>query len=94
MKENPEKANLEEILFNFDTSEEQEEKQIEFLYSYYIAKLKMLRKENPYLYTTKEASTREALYKDLISASACYLHELKFKPKKNEGNNKESGNLP
>jgi len=94
MKETPKETDIVEIMFNFGTSEEQEEVQIEFLYSYYIAKLRILRRENPFEYITKEQASKEGLYKDLISACACYLHELKFKPKKNERDNQESGDLP
>jgi hypothetical protein len=94
MKETPKETDLVEIMFNFDTSEEQELKQIEFLYSYYIAKLRIIRRESPFEYITKEQASKEALYKDLIAACACYLHELKFKPKKNERDNQKSGDLP
>jgi hypothetical protein len=83
-----------EILFNFDTSIEKELEQIEFLYGFYIAKLKLLRKNNPESYTTRDLAEEEVFYKDMISACACYLQSLKLKKKKNERNNQESGNLP
>ena len=93
MKETPKETDLVEIMFNFDPSEEQENIQIEFLYAYYIAKLRIVRRENPFEYVTKEQASKEGLYKDLIAACACYLHELKFKPENNERNNQESGEV-
>lgn len=83
-----------QILFNFDTSLQEEIQQVEFLYSYYIAKLKLLRKDNPEPYTTRELSDAELFYKDMISATACYLQSLKQKKKvKDETNNREGGRL-
>lgn len=83
-----------EILFNFDTSIEKDLEQVQFLYGFYIAKLKLLRKNNPEPYTTRELADEEIFYKDMISACACYIQSLKSKKKKNEGNNQESGDLP
>jgi len=94
MKETPKETDPKEIMFNFDKTEEEEEKQIEFLYSYYIAKLRFLRMDNPENYVAKEQANKESLYKDLISACACYLHDIKFKKKKHERDNKKSGELP
>lgn len=83
-----------ETLFNFGTSIEGELQQTEFLYSFYIAKLKLLRKNNPEPYTTKGLADEEIFYKDMISACACYIQSLKIKKKENERNNQESGSLP
>lgn len=93
MKQTEEK-NKSEILFNFDMNTKEESDQIEFLYIYYIAKLKLLRKSRLDWYITKEQADAETFYKDIISACACYMETLKLKKKKNEGNNQESGDLP
>lgn len=93
MKVTEESSKTFEILFNFDTSLEEEIQQVEFLYSYYIAKLKLLRKDNPEPYTTRELSDAELFYKDMISATACYLQSLKQKKVKNEKHNQEGGRL-
>jgi len=82
MKQSLKETDPIEILFNFDPGDKQEEVQIEFLYSYYVAKLKILRRDNPFEYITKEQAVKEDLYKDLIASCACYLHELKFKHEK------------
>lgn len=89
-----EEKNKSEILFNFSTSIKEEQDQIEFLYTYYIAKLKLLRKSRLDWYITKEQADAETFYKDVIAACACYMEALKLKKKKNEGNNQESGDLP
>lgn len=94
MKITEESSSSFQILFKFDTNLEEELTQVEFLYSYYIAKLKMLRKENLEPYITKELADKEMFYKDMISATACYGHSLKQKKKQNERHNKESGDLP
>lgn len=83
-----------EIMFNFDTSIEKDIEQTEFLYGFYIAKLKLLRKNNPEPYTTRELADEEIFYKDMISACACYLQSLKHKKKNNERSTQESGSLP
>lgn len=82
-----------EILFKFDQSLDDEIDQVEFLYSYYIAKLRMLRKENPELCTTKDLFDTETYYKDMISATACYFESLKIKKKKHDRRIKESAKL-
>ena len=83
-----------EILFNFDTSIEKDLEQTEFLYGFYIAKLKLLRKNNPEPYTIRDLADEEVFYKDMISACACYMQSLKSKKKKNERNNQEGGDIP
>ena len=83
-----------EILFNFDSTLETNLEQTKFLYGFYIARLKLLRENNPEPYTTRDLTDEEIFYKDIISACACYIQSLKYKKKKHEGNNKESGNLP
>lgn len=79
-----------EILFKFDLSIEEEISQVEFLCSYYIAKLRMLRKENPELCTTKDLFDTETYYKDMISATASYFESLKVKKKQHERTIKQS----
>jgi hypothetical protein len=94
MKYTPKETDIKEILFSFDTSEEEEEKQIEFLYGYYVAKLRLLRNGGPEKYITKEQEDKEVLYKDMITSCASYIYSLKFKRINNEGNNQESGSIP
>jgi hypothetical protein len=81
------------ILFKFDTTLDQETNQVEFLYAYYVSKLKLLRKNNYEPYTTKELSDAEIFYKDMISATACYIQSLKLKKIENERRIKESTKL-
>lgn len=83
MKQIPDESDYSEMLFSFDRSEEQEIKQTQFLYSYYVTKLKLLKKDNPFDYITKEQSNKEMLYKDMISGCATYLHDLKYISKNN-----------
>lgn len=73
-----------EILFNFDTSIGKILEQTEFLYVFYIAKLKLLRKNNPEPYTTRDLTDEEIFYKEMISACACYMQSLKSKKEENE----------
>lgn len=89
-----ESSNNFEILFNFDLSIDEELNQVEFLCSYFIAKLKMLRKENPDLATNKELFDTETYYKDMISATASYIQSLKVKKKKHDRTIKQSAKLP
>ena len=93
-KEQEESSNNFEILFNFDLSIDEELNQVEFLCSYFIAKLKMLRKENPDLATNKELFDTETYYKDMISATASYIQSLKVKKKKHDRTIKQSAKLP
>lgn len=88
-----EASNTFRILFKFDLSIEEEINQVEFLCSYYIAKLRMLRRENPELATTKELFDTETYYKDMISATASYLESLKVKKKQHDRTVKESAKL-
>jgi len=92
-KEQEESSNNFEILFNFDLSIDEELNQVEFLCSYFIAKLKMLRKENPDLATNKELFDTETYYKDMISATASYIQSLKVKKKKHDRTIKQSAKL-
>lgn len=100
MKLDPENELKFEILFNFDLNALEDTKQTEFLYSYYIAKLRLLRNNNYSPYITRDQDDQESFYKDMISATACYLQSLKklslkqLKKKQNERNNQESGSLP
>jgi hypothetical protein len=80
-------------LFNFDVTLKDEIEQVEFLQSYYVARLKMLRKDNPEMYITRELADAETFYKDMISATTCYHHSLMIKKKQNERNNQEGGGL-
>ena len=88
-----ESSNSFEILFKFDTSLDEELNQVEFLYSYYISRLKLLRKYNYEPYTTKELSDSEIFYKDMISATACYIQSLILKKKENDKRIRESKEL-
>lgn len=93
MKETKDKKKP-EILFNFDMTVEEELHQTEFLYSYYIARLKLLRTPKTERYITNAQADSEVFYKDMIAACAAYMQSLRFKKKKDERNNKESGELP
>jgi len=81
-----------QLLFTFDLTQKELVEQTQFLYGYYVAKLKQLRSARPYVNNYRAA--QEVLYKDMISACACYLQECLTKPKIDERDDEESGNLP
>lgn len=93
MKQKPEEPVKEtQTLFNFSLTQRELLEQTEFLYGYYVAKLKQLR--NTRSYVSKYRASEEILYKDIISACACYIQEVSKKPNKNEGFIEESGDFP
>jgi len=88
MKQTTEKDKL---LFTFSLTQKEFLEQIEFLYGYYVAKLKQLRRRNSYV--RKFRAAEELLYKDLIAACACYIQETLTNPMTDEGYNQESRDL-
>jgi hypothetical protein len=78
-----------QTLFNFSLTQKELIEQTEFLYGYYVAKLKQLRNTRSYI--SKHRASEEILYKDIIAACACYLQEVSTKSNKNEGYIEESG---
>lgn len=81
-----------QLLFTFDLTQKELLEQTQFLYGYYVAKLKQLRSAK--LYVSSYKASQELFYKDMISACACYLQECSIKSKTDEGNNEEGGDLP
>lgn len=77
----------EKSLFNFTTEPEELKEQIEFLLSYYVAKLKLLKSENFEGYITAKQAPEETFYKDVISACSLYLQETKYSKQDYEESN-------
>jgi hypothetical protein len=93
MKINEDSTEKPKILFNFDPGIKEEYNQVEFLYSYYVSKLRLLKSTNPENYITKEMADTETFYKDMISATACYMQYLEKKKKEHEAAIRESEEL-
>jgi len=62
-----------QVNFTFGKDKEELYNQAEFLVTYYVARLKLLKSEN--LYITAEQAAEETFYKDVISACMLFLQD-------------------
>lgn len=86
MRPTKEQIKQRDRFFTFTGNSDDLLKQVEFLSSYFIAKLQILRKSNDFI--TREQAAEELFYKDMISACACYIQSTKY-----EKSNKQSESI-
>jgi hypothetical protein len=86
MRPTKEQVKERERFFTFTGNSEDLLKQVEFLSSYFIAKLQILRRSNDFI--TREQAAEEIFYKDMIAACACFIQV-----KKHENTNKQSESI-